>query len=67
MTVICIRVVRVKHKPDFSRRCYFMLVSHIHEIIFQGQMVMVFEAAWRELSSDDFDVGLWKSCTWISS
>ena len=68
--MFCIRVVLVKHEPDFSRRStfsYFMLVSHVHEIIFQGGMVMVFETTRRELSSDDFNVGLWKSCTWISS
>jgi len=61
-------IVGVEFESNLAR-CFtlpsFMSVCHVHEVVFEGTVVVVFEATRRELACDDVDVRLGKTSLWM--
>jgi len=65
VAVLCVGVFRVVSEANLAgRRAWagFVFVGHVHDVVLEGGVVVVFEAAWGGVAYKDFDVRLWKHC-----
>ena len=62
-----VRVLWVKLQADFSRLCGFdlVLVRHVHQVVLEGSVVVVLQAAGREFARHNLDMGGREACLGI--
>jgi len=58
-------VLRVERKTNLARRRtreMFMSIGHVHEIVLEGVIIIIFESAWCKFASDQGDGWTGETC-----